>query len=66
MLMDGRGCAPPFCVASDEVCGAIALFVRRLCTTFISSDILSPFLGLRLIALDKYSGVQPIGVCEVE
>ena len=57
---------PPFPrAASDELCGAIALFARRLCTTFISPDILSPFLGCWLIALDKSPEVRPIGVCEV-
>ncbi|XP_065902627.1 uncharacterized protein [Dysidea avara] len=39
---------------------------RRLCTSFHSaSDLLSPFLVCRLIALDKNPGVRPIGVCEV-
>ena len=51
--------------ASDELCAAIALFARRLCTTYLSPDILSPFLACRLIALDKSPGVHPIGVCEV-
>ena len=54
-----------FRAASDECCGAIALFARWLCTTFISSNILSPFLGCWLIALDKSPGVWPVGVCEV-
>ena len=54
-----------FHAAFDELCGTIALFARRLCTTFISPDILSPFLGCRLIALDKSPGVWPIGVCKV-
>ena len=51
--------------ASDELCSAIASFARRLCTAFLSPDILSPFLACRLIALDKSPGVLPIGVCEV-
>ena len=54
-----------FHAASDELCAAIALFARRLCTTYLSPDILSPFLACRLIALDKSPGVHPIGVCEV-
>ena len=41
-----------FRAASDELCSAIALFAGWLCTSFISPDILSPFLGCRLIALD--------------
>ena len=41
--------------ASDELCAAIALFARRLCTTYLSPDILSPFLACRLIALGSPS-----------
>ena len=66
--IDARGwrrLCTSFRAASDELCGANALFARRLCTSFISPDILSPFLGCRLIALDKSPGVRPIGVCEV-
>ena len=48
-----------------ELCGVITLFTRRLCTTFISPDVLSPFLGYRLITLDRSPGVWPIGVCKV-
>jgi len=51
--------------ASGELCSAMALFARRLCTSFLSPDILSPFLACRLIALDKQPGVRPIGICEV-
>ena len=54
-----------FRAASDELCSAIASFARRLCATFLSLDILSPFLACWLIALDKSPGVRPIGVCEV-
>ena len=54
-----------FHAASDDLCTAIALFARRLCTTYLSPEMLSPFLACRLIALDKSPGVRPIGVCEV-
>ena len=54
-----------FHAVSDKLCAAIALFAWRLCTTHLYSDILSPFLACRLIALDKSPGVRPIGVCEV-
>ena len=54
-----------FCAASNELCGAIALFARQLCTTFLSPDILSPFLACWLTALDKSPRIWPIGVCEV-
>ena len=43
----------------------VLLLPRRLCTTHLSPDILSPFLACRLIALDKSPGVRPIGVCEM-
>ena len=43
--------------ASHDLCHALALLARRLCTT-------SPFLACRLIALDKCPGVRPIGICE--
>ena len=51
--------------ASGELCVAMSSFARRLCTVFLSPDLLSPFLVCRLIALDKSPGVWPIGVCEV-
>ena len=51
--------------ASSELCIAIALFARCICSSFVSPDILAPFLACRLIALDKQPGVRPIGVCEV-
>ena len=67
MLMVGIGCAPPFVqpLMNFMVQFAITLFARRLCTTFLSPDILSPFLACRLIALVKFLGVWPIGICEV-
>ena len=54
-----------FHVASNYLCAAIALFARQLCTTYLSPEILSPFLACRLIALDKSPRVCPIGVCQV-
>jgi len=51
--------------ASGELCSAIALFARRLCTSYLSPGLLSSFLACRLIALDKQPGVRPIGICEV-
>ena len=66
--MDGRGYAlTSFRAASDEMNFVVQslCFARRLCTTFISLDILSPFLGCRLITLDRSPGVWPIGVCKV-
>ena len=54
-----------FHAASNDLCKAMALFARRLCTTYLSPNILASFLSCRLIALDKCPGVRPIGVCEV-
>ena len=51
--------------ASSELCIAIALFARRICSSFVSPDILAPFVACRLIALDKQPGVRPFGECEV-
>jgi len=51
--------------ASSELCVAMSSFARRLCTAFLSPQLLSPFVMCRLIALDKNPGVRPIGVCEV-
>ena len=50
--------------ASHELCNSLALFARRLCTSFVDPKALSPFLACRLIALDKCPGVRPIGICE--
>ena len=66
--VDARGwrrLCTSFHSASSDLCDAMALFARRLCTKFVSPDILTSFLSCRLIALDKCPGVRPIGVCEV-
>ena len=51
--------------ASDDLCHALALVARRLCTQVVDHSILAPLLACRLIALDKNPGVCPIGMCEV-
>jgi len=53
--------------ASNDLCEfeAMALFARRVCTTYTSPNILTSFVACRLIALDKCPGIRPIGVCEV-
>ena len=64
--IDARGwrrLCTSFHSASGELCVAMSLFARRLCTVFLSPDLLSPFLVCRLIALDKNPGVRPIGAC---
>ena len=52
-------------VASDDLCHALSLVVRRLCSSYVDPACLRPFLACRLIALDKNPGVRPIGICEV-
>ena len=66
MLMDGGGSAPPFMqLRMNLVVQLLCLSDGYVCTTFISPDIFSPFLGCQLIALYKSPGFRPIGVCEV-
>ena len=48
---------PSFHSASDELCSALAILARRLCTTFVDPIIISPLMACRLIALDKNPGV---------
>ena len=54
-----------FHAGSNDLCEAMALFARQLCTIYLSPVLLSSFLSCRLIALDKCPGVRPIGMCEV-
>ena len=68
LSMDAKGwrrLCTSFYSASTDLCEAIALFARCLCTTLLAPEILSSFVSCRLIALDKCPGVRPIGVCEV-
>ena len=51
--------------ASSDLCHALAAVARRLCTTFVDPKGISPFLASCLIALDKRSGIRPIGICEI-
>ena len=51
--------------SSTEVCEALALVARQLCTVYVAPSALSAFTACRLIALDKCPGVRPIGVAEV-
>lgn len=48
--------------ASSNLCHALALVARRLCTSFVDPKSLSAFVACRLIALDKNPGVRPIGI----
>ena len=51
--------------ASADICNALASLARRLCTDYVDPAGLTAFTACRLIALDKYPGVRPIGVGEV-
>ena len=51
--------------ASAELCCSIAILARHLCTSFVDPGIVLPLVSCRHIALDKNSGVCPIGVGEV-
>ena len=48
--------------ASNELCSALALVAKRLCTTLIDPQGIAPLTACRLIALDKNPGVRPIGI----
>ena len=50
--------------ASHDLCHALALLARQLCSTLVDPKGISPFLACRLIALDKCPGVRPVGICE--
>lgn len=50
---------------STNLCNALALFTRRICTELVDAQGLAAFTACRLIALDKHPGVRPIGVAEV-
>ena len=50
--------------ASNELCHAVALVARRLCSSYVDPSCISPLLACRLIPLNKNPGVRPIGVCE--
>ena len=48
--------------ASNELCNALALVAKCLCTTHIDPQSIAPLTACRLIALDKNPGVRPIGI----
>ena len=48
--------------ASSNLCNSMALLAKRLSTTYIDPECISPLLACRLIALDKNPGVRPIGI----
>ena len=61
MLELGKGC--PYALTQPLVlCQALAGVAKRVCVEFVEPANLAPFLGSRLVALDKKPGVCPIGV----
>ena len=55
-----------FGAVSDDLCHAIAIMTRKLCTELlIDPDTILPLISCRLIALDKCPGLHPIGIGEV-
>lgn len=50
---------------STELCDSLAAVARRLGTTLVDPRGLSALVACRLIALDKYTGVHPIGIGEM-
>ena len=48
-----------------ELCQALAVFARKLCTEKIHPEFLRGFVAGRLIPLDKQPGVRPIGIGEI-
>ena len=50
---------------SKDLCWALAMAGRRLCSTFVHPDSVSAFVACRLIPLNKCPGVRPIRVGEV-
>jgi hypothetical protein len=51
--------------ASSELCNALALVARKICSTYVDPEPLKPLNACRLVALDKCPGVRPIGIGEV-
>ena len=48
--------------ATSELCLSLAATARRLCTELVDPAIVAPLMASRPIALNKNSGVRPIGI----
>ena len=59
---DWRRLCTSFQFSSDSLCEALARCAKRLCSTHINHQVVSPLLACRLIALDKCLGIRPIGI----
>ena len=51
--------------ASNELCKAVAVLAKKLCTSFIDPQTIEAYNASRLIPLNKCPGVRPIGIGEV-
>ena len=51
--------------ASTDLCESLAATARRICTCYVDPHGLSAFVACRLIALDKFPGISPIGIDEI-
>ena len=49
---------------SVDLCNAIALVTKRICSSYVDPNGISALVACRLIALDKCPGVRPIGIGE--
>ena len=58
-------CSKSYGSAGTDLCEAVALLTRKLCTEYVDPDTLSAFISCRLVPLDKNPGVRPIGIGEV-
>ena len=63
--MAWRRLCTSFGESSNGLCAALALFTKRMSTTYIDPLSLSAYAASRLIPPDKCPGVRPIGVGEV-
>ena len=48
--------------ASHDLCQSLASVAKRLCTDLVDPTSIAPFIASRIIALNKNSGVHPIGI----
>ena len=51
--------------SSSTLCNALAHVAYRLCTSYVHPSGITALFASRLIALDKYPGVRPIGIGEI-
>ena len=51
--------------SSEELCQALSLVAKCLCSSYVHPDGIRPLLACCLIALDKKPAVRPIGVSEI-